>query len=76
MPYIAYLTDPEQHTNSAVTYPGKGETKDEARGNACYYNNQWPWMRVVAASKAPRWRKGRLMTTAGTICGAGRALRT
>jgi hypothetical protein len=55
MAYITYLTDPDQHSNAATTYPGLGETKEESRRNACYYNNQWPWVVTVAASKAPRW---------------------
>lgn len=55
MAYITYLTDPDYHTNSAPTHPGMGDTKEESRANATYYNNQWPWVRTVAASKAPRW---------------------
>lgn len=55
MPYICYLTDPDFHSNAADTYPGHGRTKREAAENACYYANQWPWTRIVAASRAPRW---------------------
>lgn len=55
MAYICYLTDPDQHTNAAASWPGYGETKAEAERNARYWANQLPWVRTVPASRAPRW---------------------
>jgi hypothetical protein len=55
MPYITYLTDPDSHTNAANSYPGYGATKEESQRNARYWANQSPWVRTVAASRAPRW---------------------
>ena len=52
--YITYLTNDSQ-TNTASSYPGIGTTKEEAQANSCYWANQQPWVRTVAASRAPRW---------------------
>ena len=55
MAYITYLLDPELHTNKAVSYAGYGDTKEESKANSLYWPNQLPWVRTVAASRAPRW---------------------
>ena len=54
---IAYLKNPEQHGNLALSYPGYGESEAEARENALYWHNQEPFVVVVLASMAPRWCK-------------------
>ena len=53
--YITYLLKPECHTNAYATYPGIGATKKESVDNSLYYSNQLPWVRTVAASRAPAW---------------------
>lgn len=53
--YIHYLTHPEQHTNTAATHAGMGDTREEAIANSRYYANQGPWTRTVPISRAPRW---------------------
>lgn len=63
MPYITYLTNPEQHTNQAYSHPGWGETREESQRNARYHANQMPWVRTVAASRAPRWAQRAAWTT-------------
>ena len=57
MPYITYLTNPESHTNAYDSYPGYGETKEEAESNSHYHPNQLPWVRTVPASRAPKWAR-------------------
>ena len=52
---IAYLKNPEQHGNLAISYPGYGESEVEARENALYWDNQEPFVVVVPASMTPRW---------------------
>lgn len=53
--YITYLTNPEQHTNQASSHAGIGRTRKEAEDNACYWNNQDPFVRTVPSSRAPNW---------------------
>lgn len=53
--YVAYLPDPERHSNAAAFHAGIGSTKEKAFENAMYWANQLPWVRIVAASRAPQW---------------------
>ena len=60
---IAYLKNPEQHGNLALSYPGYGESEAEARENALYWHNQEPFVVVVLASMAPRWAQATARST-------------
>ena len=54
MPYITYLANPNQ-TNKASSHAGYGQTKEESKAEALYWNNQLPWVRTVPFSRAPKW---------------------
>ena len=57
MPYITYLLDRDNHTNAMTSHAGWGETKEESIDCSFYHGNQLPWVRTVAASRAPKWAK-------------------
>jgi len=55
MAYVAYLPQPDLHTNAAPSHAGWGRTREEAEAESTYWANQRPWVRIVPASRAPLW---------------------
>lgn len=41
--------------NAASCHAGYGATEWDALMNACYWANQYGWVRVVPLSRAPKW---------------------
>ena len=55
--YVAYLRDPDQHTNAAGNGPGWGVTPTDALQASTYWANQLPWVSVVRYERAPAWAR-------------------
>lgn len=53
--YVTYLPRPDLHSNTANYNAGIGRTPEESREAAEYWNNQWPWVITVPASRVPNW---------------------
>lgn len=68
--YICYLKNPHIHANAVGSHPGIGRTREEARENSTYWQNQLPWTRVVPQSRAPQWAIEAAIEARRSVCPA------